>query len=61
MHLLEVFHPDLKTQNERADYIDKLRKVYHTMKVIELIVQVYNYTVLARHGASTWVLVLKHA
>lgn len=32
MHLLGVFHPGLKTHDERETYIDNLRRIYETLK-----------------------------
>ena len=33
MHLLGVFHPGLKTHDQRETYIDNLRRIYETLKV----------------------------
>lgn len=32
MHLVGVYHPDLKSRREREDYIERLRRVYDSLK-----------------------------
>lgn len=35
MHLLNVFHPSLEIEEQREQYLQKLRRVYDSLKVLE--------------------------
>ena len=40
LHLVGVFHPDMKTREERELYFNKLKRVYDSLRGTEVMVQV---------------------